>query len=50
MPLWAGLSTNEVPTELGKLLTDQEYGGDAKRCLDAIASIVDAQVKAAGLL
>jgi multiple sugar transport system substrate-binding protein len=50
MPLWADLSTNEIPTELGKLLTGQEYGGDAKQCLDAIASIVDAQVEAAGLL
>jgi multiple sugar transport system substrate-binding protein len=50
MPLWAALSTNEIPTELGKLLTGQAYGGDARRCLDAIASIVDARVKAAGLL
>jgi multiple sugar transport system substrate-binding protein len=50
LPLWASLSTNEVPTELGKLLTGQAYGGDAKQCLDAIASMVDAQVKAAGLL
>ncbi len=29
MALWAGLSTNEIPTELGKLLTGQDYGGDA---------------------
>lgn len=50
MTLWAGLSTNEIPTELGKLLTGQAYGGDAKQCLDAIAAIVDARVEAAGLL
>ncbi len=37
MPLWAGLSTNEIPTELGKLLTGQDYGGDAKKCMDAVA-------------
>lgn len=50
MPLWAGLSTGEIPTELGNLLTGQKYDGDAGKCLDAIASIVDAQVEAAGLL
>ena len=49
MTLWAGLSTNEIPTELGKLLTGQEYGGDAKKCTDAIAAIVDTRVEAAGL-
>ncbi|MFO1057487.1 MAG: extracellular solute-binding protein [Dongiaceae bacterium] len=49
MPLWAGLSTNEIPTELGKLLTGQAYDGDAKACMDAVAKIVDAQVKDAGL-
>ena len=31
------LSTNEIPTELGKLLTGQDYGGDAKKCMDAVA-------------
>lgn len=49
MPLWAGLSTNEIPTELGKLLTGQDYGGDAKKCMDVIAKQVDAKVKEAGL-
>jgi multiple sugar transport system substrate-binding protein len=50
MPLWAGLSTNEIPTELGKLLTGQAYGGDAKKCMDALAAQIDAKVKDAGLL
>ena len=49
MPLWAGFSNNEIPVELGKLLTGQDYGGDAKKCMDAIAAIVDARVEAAGL-
>jgi multiple sugar transport system substrate-binding protein len=49
MPLWAGLSTNEIPTELGKLLTGQDYGGDAKKCMDKVAELVDAKVKDAGL-
>ena len=49
MPLWADLSTHEIPTELGKLLTHQAYGGDAKKCTDALASIVDARIEAAGL-
>ena len=50
MPLWAGLSTNEIPTELGKLLTGQEYGNDPKKCMDALASMIDGKVKEAGLL
>ncbi len=50
MPLWAGLSTNEIPTELGKLLTGQAYGGSAKACMDAVAKMVDSQVEDAGLL
>ncbi|QIG91191.1 MULTISPECIES: ABC transporter substrate-binding protein [unclassified Bradyrhizobium] len=50
MALWAGLSTNEIPTELGKLLTGQAYGGDPKKCMDALAKQIDAQVKDAGLL
>jgi multiple sugar transport system substrate-binding protein len=50
MPIWAGLSTNEIPTELGKLLTGQAYGGDAKKCMDAVAKLVDDKVKEAGLL
>ncbi len=37
MPLWAGFPNNEIPTELGKLLTGQDYGGDAKKCMDAVA-------------
>ncbi|MGC1427423.1 MAG: extracellular solute-binding protein [Albidovulum sp.] len=49
MPLWAGLSSNEIPTELGKLLTGQDYGGSAKACMDKIASIVDTAVSDAGL-
>jgi multiple sugar transport system substrate-binding protein len=50
MPLWAGYSTNELPTELGKLLTGQDYGGDAKKCMDAVAAMIDAKTKDAGLL
>jgi multiple sugar transport system substrate-binding protein len=49
MPLWAGLSTNEIPTELGKLLTGQAYDGSAKACMDAVAKMVDAKVKEAEL-
>jgi multiple sugar transport system substrate-binding protein len=49
MPLWAGLSTNEIPTELGKLLTGQAYSGDAKQCMDALAKMVDDKVQEAGL-
>ena len=49
MPLWAGFSTNELPTELGKLLTNQAYNGDAKACMDAVAAQIDAKVKDAGL-
>ena len=49
MPLWAGLSNNDIPVELGKLLTGQDYDGDAKACMDAIAAIVDGKVTDAGL-
>jgi multiple sugar transport system substrate-binding protein len=49
MPLWAGFSTNEIPTELGKLLTGQDYGGSAKKCMDVVAKMVDDKVKDAGL-
>ena len=49
MPLWAGFSTNEIPTELGKLLTGQAYDGDAKKCMDALAVQIDGKVKDAGL-
>ena len=49
MPLWAGLSTNEIPTELGKLLTGQDYGGNARACMDRVAKLVDTAVADAGL-
>lgn len=49
MPLWAGLSSNEIPTELGKLLTGQEYDGDAKACMDTVAQLVNNRVKESGL-
>lgn len=49
-PLWIGYSTNELPTEIGKLLTGQDYGGDPKKCMDAVAKIIDAKDKDAGLL
>ncbi|MCY4291468.1 MAG: hypothetical protein OXC72_06875 [Roseovarius sp.] len=49
MPLWAGLSSNEIPTELGKLLTGQDYNGSAKACMDQVASLVDTAVLDAGL-
>lgn len=48
-PLWIGFSTNEIPTELGKLLTGQDYGGNPKKCMDAVAALIDAKVKDAGL-
>ena len=50
MPLWAGFSTNEIPTELGKLLTGQDYDGNPKKCMDAVAEMIDAKVEDAGLL
>jgi multiple sugar transport system substrate-binding protein len=50
MPLWAGFSNNEIPVNLGKLLTGQDFGGDAKKCMDTIASAIDAAVADAGLL
>lgn len=50
MPLWAGFSNNEIPVELGKLLTNQDYGGDAKKCMDNVASLIDKAVEDAGLL
>ena len=49
MPLWAGFSNNEIPVELGKLLTGQDYGGDAKKCMDNVASLIDKAVADAGL-
>jgi multiple sugar transport system substrate-binding protein len=49
MPLWAGFSNNEIPVNLGKLLTGQDFGGDAKKCMDTIAQAIDAAVAEAGL-
>ena len=50
MPLWAGYSNNEIPVELGKLLTGQDYNGSAKACMDEIARQIDAQTKEAELI
>jgi multiple sugar transport system substrate-binding protein len=50
MAVWADISNNEIPVELGKLLTGEAYDGSAKACLDALAGMVDAKVKDAGLL
>ena len=49
MPIWADFSNNDIPVELGKLLTGQDYDGDPKKCMDAIAAIVDGKVTDAGL-
>ena len=49
MPLWAGFSNNEIPVSLGKLLTGQDYNGDAKACMDDVAKQIDAAVADAGL-
>ena len=49
MAIWAGLANNEIPTELGKLLTGQDYDGNAKACMDQIAKLVDQQVADAEL-
>ena len=49
MPLWAGFSNNEIPVNLGKLLTGQDFGGDPKKCMDTIAAAIDAAVADAGL-
>ena len=51
MPIWADLSNNDIPVELGKLLTGQGLW----RRREAGAStpsrkLVDAKVKDAGLL
>ena len=37
------------PVNLGKLLTGQDFGGDAKKCMDTIAAAIDAAVTDAGL-
>lgn len=34
----------------GKLLTGQDNGGDAKKCMDVVAKMIDAKTKDAGLL
>ena len=49
MPLWAGFSNNEIPVNLGKLLTGQDFDGDAKACMDTIAASIDAAVAESGL-
>mgnify|MGYP001338027405 CR=1 FL=1 len=49
MPIWAELANNEIPVELGKLLTGQAYDGSAKACMDALAQMVDTKVADAGL-
>jgi multiple sugar transport system substrate-binding protein len=50
LPIWAGVANNEIPTELGKLLTGQDYNGNAKECMDQIARLVDAKVEEAELI
>ena len=37
-------------SELGKLVTGQDYNGDAKACMDQIAKLVDAKVEEAELI
>jgi multiple sugar transport system substrate-binding protein len=49
MPLWAGFSNNEIPVNLGKLLTGQDFGGDAKKCMDTVADAINKSVEEAGL-
>jgi multiple sugar transport system substrate-binding protein len=49
-PLWLGFANGELPTEIGKLLSGQAYGGDTKACLDAVAKAIDAKNREAGLL
>jgi multiple sugar transport system substrate-binding protein len=48
-PPWIGYANNELPTAIGKLLTGQDYRGDAKKCMDEVAQIIDAKTKDAGL-
>ena len=49
MPLWAGISTNELPINLGKLVTGQDFGGDPKKCMDTVATAINKAVADAGL-
>jgi multiple sugar transport system substrate-binding protein len=48
-PPWISYANNELPTAIGKLLTGQDYRGDAKKCMDEVAQIIDAKTKDAGL-
>jgi multiple sugar transport system substrate-binding protein len=45
LPEWAGLANDEIPIEIGKLLTGAAYAGDAKTCLTALAARVEAKLK-----
>ncbi|MGH6681461.1 MAG: hypothetical protein ACREDL_21590 [Bradyrhizobium sp.] len=38
------------PSAVGKLLIGHKNGGDAKKCMDAVAKMIDAKTKDAGLL
>ena len=49
LPLWIDYANSELPAAIGKLLTGLDYGGDAKKCMDEVATIIDAKSKAAGL-
>jgi multiple sugar transport system substrate-binding protein len=49
MPIWAELANNDIPVELGKLLTGEAYDGSAEACMNALAATVDEKVAAAGL-
>jgi hypothetical protein len=40
-PLWPGFASNELPTEIGKLLAGQDYGADAKKCMELVARIIE---------
>jgi len=50
MPLWARFANNEIPVELGKLLTGRDYGGDPRKCMNTVAGLIDKAVEGAGLL
>lgn len=49
MPIWADLSNNDIPVELGKLLTGQAYDGSAEACMKALKDTIDKKVADAGL-
>jgi len=43
--------TNRVDgRRTGRCIHHKEYGGDAKKCMDAVAKMIDAKTKNAGLL